>query len=128
MKRNLLCLLFLSASVALVAGCKKEAGGSCSTEAEAACDGKTAALTCTGGKWEKTECRGPKGCSVTGALVDCDHSLAQLDDLCDHEGNYACSVDGKSLLQCKSKKFVLDEACKGNAKCKVTGSQAGCDE
>ncbi|RYZ67441.1 MAG: hypothetical protein EOP08_02755 [Proteobacteria bacterium] len=127
MKRNILCLFFVSLSVALVAGCKKEAGGSCSTEAEAACDGKTSALTCTSGKWVKTECRGPKGCAVTGNLVDCDHSLASLDDVCDHEGNFACSVDSTSLLQCKAGKFVLDEACKGTAKCKVSGSEAGCE-
>lgn len=127
MKRNILCLLALSASVALVAGCKKEAGGSCSTEQEASCDGKTAALTCTSGKWVKTECRGPKGCAVSGNLVDCDHSLASVDDVCDHEGNFACAVDGKSLLNCKAGKFVLDEACKGTAKCKVSGSEAGCE-
>ena len=126
MKRTILCVAAALTTV-LVVGCKREPGGSCSQENEAACDGKTAALTCTSGKWVRTECRGPKACSVTGNQVDCDHSLGQLDDVCDHEGNFACAVDGKALLNCKAGKFVLDEACKNGATCKVKGTEAGCE-
>ena len=97
----------------------------CGTENEAVCDG-TGALTCTKGVWVKTECRGPKGCSVSQSFVECDHSLANADDVCDHEGNFACAVDSKALLKCTSGKFVVDETCTGGTTCKVLGNEAGC--
>jgi hypothetical protein len=126
MIRKLVVAFLVSVVGLLGAACKKEAGKSCGTEGEAACDGNTSALSCSSGKWTKLECRGPKGCSVSGNLVDCDHSLALTNDACDHEGNFACSVDAKTLLRCASGKFVVDDTCQGGETCKVSANTAGC--
>lgn len=125
MMRNLVSVLLLTVTSVLVVACKKEAGKSCGNENEAVCEG-SAVLTCTKGTWVKSECRGPKGCAVNQNFVECDHTLATLGDVCDHEEGIACAVDGKALLKCANGKFAVDEACTGETTCKVIGSQAGC--
>ncbi|MBL8610989.1 MAG: hypothetical protein JNL38_26845 [Myxococcales bacterium] len=109
----------------LAAACAKKPGGKCSNEAEAECRGKTAALTCHDKTWMELSCRGPKGCVTTGNTVECDESLAQAGDACDHEGNVACAVDKKASVKCDKGKWVADEKCpKG---CEVTGLLVKCE-
>lgn len=93
----------------------------------AACtaDGKSM-VVCEKGKYAIRPCRGPKACKELGK-VDCDESMAQLGDACSGAG-YKCSVDGKSLLQCKDGKAALDEKCPEGESCKVAGNEVGCSK
>jgi hypothetical protein len=112
----------------LVVGCKSKPGDSCSNQGEARCIDGTSALLCHEKKWTKNECRGPKGCKEVGSVVDCDESLAQEKDFCDHETNVACSVDKKVLLKCTKAVWVTDTKCTGPKGCSVSGTTVDCDE
>lgn len=113
------------AVLATLAGCSKKPGGKCSVEAEAECRGKSAALTCHAGAWMELSCRGPKGCVTNGSVVECDESLAEPGDACDHENNVACTVDKTSSAKCTGGKWVKDEKCpKG---CEVQGLLVKCE-
>jgi hypothetical protein len=110
-------------------------GDACTEENDYACTvDKKGSLVCkgdckSGGTCKFTNsgfCKGPKGCRVSGDKIECDDSIAALGDPCDHEGNFACNVDSKSILQCKSGKFAQDDPCKGKEKCKVVGDKVGC--
>ena len=88
----------------------------CEDEDDAACAAdKKALLKCKGGNYAlDNTCKGPKGCSVVGTEVHCDDDLADLGDTCVKEGDFACSMDQKSLLVCKAKKFAFErKKCAG---------------
>ncbi len=111
--------------LAPASGCSKKPGGKCGVEAEAECRGKAAALTCHSGAWLELQCRGPKGCATNGSVVECDESLAEPGDACDHENNVACTVDKTSSAKCTGGKWVKDEKCpKG---CAVEGLLVKCE-
>jgi hypothetical protein len=59
--------------------------------------------------------------------VQCDNSLANVDDACDQPNDVACAVDHKSALECQNSKFVLAETCKGARGCVVDGDKISCD-
>ena len=105
------------------------AGDPCSTDDEgaAAClGGGKGMIVCEKGKYASRPCRGPGGCKEA-VKVDCDESAAEIGDACSG-GGYKCSVDHKSLLQCKDGKAVLDEKCPEGQSCKEQGNQVGCAE
>lgn len=108
--------------------CKSKPGDSCANQGEARCLDGTSALLCHEKKWTKNECRGPKGCKESGSTVDCDESLSQEKDFCDHEGNVACSVDKKTQLKCEKSVWVVESKCNGPKGCAVNGSVVDCDE
>ncbi len=121
-----LVVLVPSALLVLLAlGCGPKAGGSCATANEAECNGANAAFVCVDSKWMALECRGPNACRVTGSSVDCDQSLANLNDACDEEGNYACTVDKKASLKCVGKKWTMDEQCPNS--CSVSSTEVACN-
>jgi hypothetical protein len=75
-------------------------------------------------------CRGPKGCTTTpdpdkpGSQKEtCDDSLAMLDDPCEPDEEYACSTDGKMLLQCKGAKYAVSKPCAHG--CRATPEPGG---
>jgi hypothetical protein len=109
-------------------GCKPKPGDSCSSDGEAKCMDPKAALLCHGKKWTRMDCRGAKGCALTGALVDCDESAAEEKDFCDHEGNYSCSVDKKSQLKCEKNGWKVDTKCLGPKGCSATSTMVDCDD
>lgn len=120
-------ILSLSCAVmVLVAGCSKKVGGNCSQEKEAECRGGSQALLCYKGKWMEVQCRGPKGCSEKGGVIECDESLAQVGDGCHDEGNLACSSDKKAIVSCSQGKWTQKDAC-GSKNCVVTGNTVGCE-
>ena len=103
-------------------------GDKCTREDNHACTpDKKGHVVCHGGKFVLTEyCRGQNSCRVVGDKINCDDSLASVGDPCDTEDNYACSVDAKTILKCRSKKFILDETCRKGLSCKVSASTVGC--
>lgn len=106
-------------------------GERCSWEGAPSCanDGKTV-ITCTRGAFEKTkECKGPKGCQAflegDAWRVECDHSLAEVGDVCSGVGS-TCSLDKKSMLLCKDGRFVHEHKCLGELGCHTLKGPA-CD-
>lgn len=99
-----------------------QANDACDEEKDVACQvDKKAALECKGGVFVLGEpCRGPKGCAVNGDKIQCDHDVADVDDACHFEGNYACSADGKVALRCISHKMKAISTCRGAKGCKAT--------
>jgi hypothetical protein len=97
--------------------CLDEESSTCSAD-------KKQTLKCKNKKFVLDEnCLGPKGCTSTSVLVECDNSLAQVGDPCSHGS--ACSIDGKSLLKCLPDKWVVDHACKNG--CTVSGNTLNCN-
>ena len=92
-------------------------------------DGKQL-LTCQSGKMALSFwCRGPDGCSAKDGKLDCDLSVAKLDDPCikEMEGKNACALDRKAIVVCKGSKFVVDEKCeKKGESCLFEGGSIRC--
>jgi hypothetical protein len=76
----------------------------------------------------KTQCRGPKQCSVTGDEVSCDTSLQSVNDPCDQPGVGTCSEDKKRRLVCRDSKWQVDRFCRGANGCSTNGREVDCDE
>jgi len=107
-------------------------GDACLEEDDYACTfDKKHALRCGGGRFAIVSgCAGPKGCSIDrppeGAKVSCDDSVTPIGGPCEKDSHYACSLDSKTIVVCRSGVFVVDERCKGKQLCGVRAGNAGC--
>ncbi len=121
---------FLLLGVVALACGKAKAGDKCEESGLRVCvDGKTS-LYCAKGAWQADTCRGPKGCVEAGKIVTCDVTGNAAGDVCPAalEGFQSCAADGKSRVECKGGKYVM-EVCKGKDGCTLV--QAGpvtCDQ
>lgn len=107
-----------------------EAGDPCTVEGKKACstDGKRV-LACSSGSLRASyDCRGERGCSVSGSKLTCDSSVAKRGDACDKlsEGSYACTEDARALLRCSGGEFVPDETCKSGTRCLAEPGSTRC--
>jgi hypothetical protein len=101
--------------------CDREGNFSCSTD-------RKSQLKCEKNAWKlDMKCQGPKGCSASATLVECDDSVATLGDPCPRDDHHTCAADKASVLVCKAGKFVLSMPCAKGPTCKVDGSTVGCD-
>lgn len=82
-------------------------------------------LTCKTGKIVSEWCRGPKKCTE-GQRVECDISSALVGDPCS-AGDSSCSVDKKSLLECRDGTYAVAHACTGKTGCSVSKGSLSCD-
>ena len=58
-------------------------------------------VACRFDRFEQFEvCNGPRGCHIENSLVHCDISSAKEGGGCKSPGDYACSHDSASMLQC----------------------------
>lgn len=121
-RRCLGATLALAALVVLSSACKAKPGGKCGG-ASAACTDKANALFCVDDTYAAIPCRGEKGCAQNGAVVDCDESIANEQDVCNAPDAIACTPDHKEALRCTNKRFVLDETCKGPTGCRIDATQ-----
>lgn len=91
-------------------------------------------LVCRDGKFAIARtCKGPKRCSVTGDVVACDDSLADVGDPCvaePGEANYGCSTDKKIEVACdaSSGKFRASNSCRGPRGCWIDANLPHCDD
>jgi hypothetical protein len=98
-----------------------ESGDPCHTNGDYACAmDKKFVLKCGDHKFaEIATCRGPKACRVYELKEEnrveftCDDTMAQENDPCDAAGEYACSMDKKSIYTCKDNKYVAFKPCAG---------------
>jgi hypothetical protein len=93
-------------------------------------------LKCIDHKMKKlNSCRGTKSCRIFELPEEkkvefvCDDTVAQLNDPCDEEGEHACSMDKKSIFECKSAVFTMLKACNGPKGCSfdAKGEKFECD-
>jgi hypothetical protein len=109
-------------------------GDPCHTEGDYACtEDKLMALKCTAHKFGALNaCRGKDGCRVMELPEEkktdfvCDDALAQENDVCDTQGEEACSMDKTELLSCKSNHFTKDHACPGGCTFDDKGERFEC--
>ncbi len=87
-------------------------------------------LSCKQGKMATVFfCRGPDGCGIKDGKLNCDLTVAKLDDVCPGEmdGKHACTQDRKQILVCKAQKFSKDSACdKAGESCLSDGGSIRC--
>ena len=70
-------------------------------------------LVCDGSKFVvASTCRGQNHCRAIGKKLDCDTSMAEIDDPCEEKDALSCDTAKKTLLQCDGKKFVKKKPCK----------------
>jgi hypothetical protein len=94
-------------------GCDEDGEVACSTD-------KKAALECKGGVFGVGEtCKGPHGCEVTADKIRCDNDIADLNDPCHFDGDYACSTDKIFVLKCVDHKMQKLNSCRGTKGCRV---------
>jgi hypothetical protein len=103
-------------------------GDPCATEDSYTCSvDKKRSLVCKGGKFVLDEqCRGPGGCDSTADKVRCDRGAQNVGDPCHKQGDFECSVDGKTMLGCKAGHWAADKKCKH--KCVSTDDKVGCSD
>jgi hypothetical protein len=91
-------------------------------------------LICKDGKFAVARtCKGPKKCSVTGEMVNCDDSVADVGDQCVAEpgdANYGCSTDKKQEIVCDAatSKFQVYNGCRGQKGCWIEAETVHCDQ
>jgi hypothetical protein len=97
-------------------------------EAHACSKSKKRALVCKGDKFMPyLECKGPKGCVMTGKNLACDNTIAERGDPCLKPGSLACSVDAKNRFMCKDGKWEIERYCRGRDACQVRMNDFFCD-
>ncbi|HEY6458963.1 MAG TPA: hypothetical protein VIY73_02400 [Polyangiaceae bacterium] len=77
-------------------------------------------------------CKGPKKCTVTGDMINCDDSLADVGDVCvvdPGDANYACSTNKQVETVCDAatSKFLPSNTCRGPKGCWVENQVVHCD-
>jgi hypothetical protein len=94
-------------------------GEGCETADDVSCAlDKKAVHTCKNHKWElEATCKGPKNCEIKGDELFCDHKIADKDDACHRDGQYACSADKQFILRCKDNKMSPINSCRGPNGC-----------
>jgi hypothetical protein len=97
----------------------------CNLADDYVCTGdKKGMLQCTKNKWTLVQsCLGDRSCVMEKKKVTCDNSVANVNDACREEEDYACTPDKKAALACRQSKFVQASLCKGPKGCRVAGSK-----
>ncbi len=85
---------------------------------------KKGMLQCSKNRWTLVQnCLGERACTMEKKKVTCDNSVANPNDACREEDDYACAPDKKTALACRSGKFVQASLCKGPKGCRITGGK-----
>lgn len=83
-------------------------------------------LVCDGAKFVvASTCRGQNKCRAKGKMIDCDVSMAELDDPCEEKDHLSCDTKKKTLLKCDGAKFVKEQDCK--KRCNNAFDKYSCD-
>jgi hypothetical protein len=111
-----------------IPGCKSKpkVGDPCTAGQGECVDPKTM-MACVKGAFASMLCQGAQGCTTQGTASQCDNSIAAAGDVCDENGDYACSADKAAALSCKDNKFAVEETCKGARACALKADGLYCD-
>lgn len=64
-------------------------------------------------------CKGPGACKIQGDMLVCDNDIADIADPCGNDGNFACTSDKLTALQCKGGKYGAIQTCRGPKSCAI---------
>ena len=105
-------------------------GDPCSTDEEgaAACADEKTLVACRKGSYQRSSCRGPRGCTVGVGRAECDASIAEAGETCPSDGRKACSTDGRRVLACEGGKMAPKYECRGERGCAVVTGKLDCDQ
>jgi hypothetical protein len=93
----------------------------------ACAENKKQTLHCEKGRYVAShKCLGPDHCAVGDNKVLCDDSIAKAGDSCISDGEFACSTDAKTRLQCRKSVFEVDSDCPTSKGCVVQDKKAYC--
>ena len=96
------------------------AGDGCTASGFACAADMKNALACMNGKFALAEtCKGPNACKVATGDIFCDNDIADVGDPCRDDGDYACTGDHLAALQCKGKKMITVNSCRGPKSCAI---------
>jgi hypothetical protein len=91
---------------------------------------KKTRMACKDNRWKRDEtCLGPAGCHQ-GLGVKCDGPTASPGEFCvkGERDDYACSPDGKRMLECEADGWKVSRACRGPAGCSSSALGVECDD
>lgn len=92
-------------------GCEDNDNAACATD-------KKSELTCTSHAWTSdAACKGPKGCTVKGNEIFCDHTIGDKGDVCSRDGQIACTTDKTAILKCQNQVMTVVDSCRGAKGC-----------
>jgi len=96
-------------------------GDGCTEKGDPACTvDKKNAVECDGTKFVLAEtCKGARGCGVNDDKISCDNDVADKDDPCHFDGDYACTSDKLHVLRCVDHKMTELNSCKGPNACRI---------
>jgi len=99
--------------------------GDACTSPRYACTSEGNILSCVNGRLESFPCRGPRGCQQKQERYSCDETRADPAERClpEHEGAFACDMEGREKLSCVDGVFVRRGACPG---CHLDGNTIAC--
>jgi len=114
----------------LAVACSKPAAGeACKKEGQRVCASESKALVCVDAKWEELPCRGSGGCKSAGSDVSCENTSNLEGEPCDlGDDGYECTVDKKSVVQCKGKHWKVVGKCPGPNGCTSDKQKVKCDD
>lgn len=115
---------FLFAALVLTA-CRPKLGGTCKPGASACMDPHTALVCGDKGTYEALPCAGE--CKRAGERTTCTGAVSAPAGACASAGEYACTADKRTLLQCDAGHYAIRSACMGPEGCKGSGKTYSCD-
>jgi hypothetical protein len=93
----------------------------------------TKEFICKTGKFTAIRtCKGPKKCTVSGDMINCDDSMADVGDVCvvdPGDANFGCSPNKLTEVVCDgpSSKFQAAQSCRGQKGCTIENEMVHCD-
>jgi hypothetical protein len=110
-----------------------QAGSPCPTENLGRCEEDTSRLLqCKDGSFTVyADCKGPKGCAVSGDTAECDTSGNSVGDRCapTSEGKVRCDPDGGTqILRCEQGALTVEMVCPQGRICGLNDAGLTCLE
>ncbi len=99
-----------------------------SEQGVAACADPSGMIACHSGRFERVECRGPRGCETVVGQPNCDQSVADVGDACKLPNAKSCSTDKQSVLVCREGRLEPLYSCRGQAGCSSAAGKLACDQ
>jgi hypothetical protein len=106
------------------------AGAPCNVAMKPSCNGTTGYVcdVLGGSTVQEVQCKGPKGCKVVAAKLDCDFSANAAGEACPFtdDAQAMCATETKQKVACRDRKIALEE-CRGPKGCYIENNATHCD-
>ena len=123
--RRACSLVWLVIPLAMAVGCRPKRGAQCKPGTSACADARTALVCSDQGLLVEQPCGGE--CKKSGDRLVCTGAISAPRSACASAGEYACTGDKRTLLQCDAGHYAIRAACMGPEGCKGSGKTYSCD-